>query len=626
MFFGRQETLRQIAEFLNGNQSVSLVGPRKIGKTSLLYHLMRPQTAQELGLGENRLFCYMDCEGMGTDSPAEVLQQFAAELHSELELRGGPEEPALEAACANPSRLAFEGAVRALGKQDLAMVIILDEFERLSQNPNLEVNFFNALRSMASRFPLAFITASALPLIELTFSGRSQEILSSPFFNIFAPIFLGGLAEDEARALIWVPAEKAQCAFPAPLHDSLYRFSGGHPFFLQVACFHAFHNDASPAEIERQALEELDSHFEYCWRNLNEPERKALLAHAAAAPMENKSEPAASVLRDLEKKGLLEQHKGRWSCASGALRLFLAGQTAPSNSRTQTAPARLAGKRYPSAMLGAYEILEPIGKGGMAEVFKARHIRLDRPAAIKILSPHLAPEADFRERFAREARALAALKHPNIIQIFDYGDEEGLYYIAMEYIAGRDLGYRLSLGKRLPTAHTWRIAVELAAALDFAHARGIIHRDVKPANVLLEPMGHGENADGRAAKHPARAILTDFGIAKLMAEDSQATQAGLYGTVDYMSPEQIRADANIDGRADIYALGVMLFRMLTGHPAFAAASSNLMMMAHLETPPPDARTYAPDLPEKVALALQRAMAKDPIDRFSSAGEFVGAMK
>jgi tRNA A-37 threonylcarbamoyl transferase component Bud32 len=626
MFFGRQETLREIADFLRGNQSVSLVGPRKIGKTSLLFQLIRLTVAQHLDIGANRLFCYLDCEGMGDDSPQDVLQQFAIELRSELQAHDRPEEPALEAACTSPSRLSFEGAARALGKQGLSIVIILDEFERLSANGKLDVNFFNALRSMASRFPLAFITASATPLIELTFSGRSQEILSSPFFNIFAQIYLLGLAEDEARALLWIPSEKAGRPFPASLQDSLFQFVGSHPFLIQVACFHAFDADAGAEEAERNAARELQSHFEYCWRNLDESQRSVLRAACAPQPGTAFSGSDRNCLRALEQKAILEQRGGTWTCPAGAWRRFVENQDALPVSEMPTASIASGGRiRYPSGNFGPYELLEPIGKGGMAEVYKARHTRLGRAAAIKILSPQLAADSDFRTRFEREARALASIKHPNIVQVFDFGDSDGLYYLVMEYIAGRDLGYRLGLNERLPMEHAWWIAVDVASALDFAHAQGIVHRDVKPSNVMLEPL-IGEKNAGTSKGQTQRAILTDFGIVKLLDEGTKATRAGMYGTADYMAPEQISLSGKVDGRADIYALGVMLYRMLTGKLPFAGSSPNMVLMAHLETPPPDARELAPDLPAQAALALQRAMAKDPGERFATAKEFLAAMQ
>jgi serine/threonine-protein kinase len=245
---------------------------------------------------------------------------------------------------------------------------------------------------------------------------------------------------------------------------------------------------------------------------------------------------------------------------------------------------------------------------------------------MKILPARLAEEGDFRERFEREARAVAQLKHPNIVQVYDFGDAEGMYYMAMEYIPGRDLAYRMNQLKKLPLAQVWWVASDLAAALDYAHERGIVHRDVKPSNVLLEPIARTDRPPAKPGSRLQRAILTDFGIAKIVEGGERSTRGGMFGTVEYMSPEQIRAEAEIDGRADLYAMGVMLFEMLTGRLPFASENPSAMVIAHLDTAPPDPREFAPELPEKVALAILRAMAKPREARFSTAKEFIRAMR
>jgi serine/threonine protein kinase len=313
------------------------------------------------------------------------------------------------------------------------------------------------------------------------------------------------------------------------------------------------------------------------------------------------------------------QSKGRYDYSSKGWADFLARQ---SPAAAAASPARSVLGRT----LGQYELLEPIGKGGMAEIYKARHIRLDRPAAVKILPARLAAEGDFRERFEREARAVAQLKHPNIVQVYDFGDCDGLYYMAMEYFPGRDLAYRMNQARKLPLAHVWWVANDLASALDYAHGRGIVHRDVKPSNVLLEPIVRAERSAAKPPSKLHRAVLTDFGIAKILESGERSTRGGWFGTVEYMSPEQIRADAEIDGRADIYALGVLLFEMLTGRLPFAAEAPSAMAVAHLNVPPPDPREFVPELPEKAALAIRRAMAKTREERFSSAKEFMHAMR
>ncbi len=257
MFFGRTQELQEIAAFLAGNQSVSIVGPRKIGKTSLLFQLLRPEAWAELGLGENNIFVYLDCEVLAECQHDEIFAQFATSISDAIDERKLPPEPFLEEVIAHPSRLGFERAVRKLNQRNLRVVIILDEFERLSTNTRLDVNFFNALRSAAGRYLLAFVTASARPLIQLTFSSSSQEILSSPFFNIFAPLFLGLLSEKEARGLIRKPAQAAGITFTQEVEDFIFNLAGGSPLALQVACFYAFDQTHTLEEVERHTAQEM---------------------------------------------------------------------------------------------------------------------------------------------------------------------------------------------------------------------------------------------------------------------------------------------------------------------------------------------------------------------------------
>lgn len=610
LFFGRTHELQEIAAFLRGNQSVSIIGPRKIGKTSLLFQLMRPATWPGLGLDDHTLFVYVDCEVLGDSPHEEIFGQLASEMAATLDERGLPAEPALETAQTRPGRLSFEAAVRKLNQRGLRVALLLDEFERLSANPHLNLNFFNALRSAAGRYQLVYVTASARPLIELTYSGKSQEILSSPFFNIFAPQFLTALPEASARQLIQEPAARLGAPLPAATVDFIWQWAGGHPLALQITCFHAFATPADLESIERRSLQELNAHFEYYWRNLTPAEQDTLRNVADVAHKANTDTTLRAVMRDLVQKSLLVQENGLYRYPSRAWAQFVEAQTAARATTLGGLGGLLTGSR-----LGQHEVLGSIGRGGMAEVYKGRHTRLERTVAIKVLAPSLAAEMDFQQRFENEARAVAALKHPNIVQIFDFGEVEGTFYMVMEYIDGPSLAQYLKAQGALPFDQAARWVSDIAAALDHAHAQGLIHRDVKPSNVML---------DMQDPTHD-RAVLTDFGIAKLASRAGAATHTGLVGTLDYMAPEQIRASADIDHRADVYALGVMAYQMLTGRLPFAGDNPGALLMAHLQHPAPDPRLLAPHLPESAAEALLRALHKNPLDRPASAGDFASLL-
>jgi serine/threonine-protein kinase len=264
----------------------------------------------------------------------------------------------------------------------------------------------------------------------------------------------------------------------------------------------------------------------------------------------------------------------------------------------------------------AYRNLELIGRGGMAEVYKSMHPTLGQPVAIKILLDHLVIDPDFKNRFIREAQVVAGLEHANIVRVFDFGDHEGTSYMVMEYLAGHDLSALSKAKGKLSLDETVELIRQVASALDYAHQQGLVHRDIKPSNILL--------ADGTAGH--MRAVLSDFGIVKILNAETSVTQtAGLLGTFDYIAPEQIQASANLDGHADIYALGVVVYQLLTGELPFKHKHTGGLLIAHLTQPPPDPRDVRPDLPPQVATAIQRAMAKTPEQRFDTAAEFAAKL-
>jgi hypothetical protein len=276
---------------------------------------------------------------------------------------------------------------------------------------------------------------------------------------------------------------------------------------------------------------------------------------------------------------------------------------------------------------GEYQNLELIGRGGMAEIYKSIHPTLGTPVAIKILPANLADDPDFRKRFIREAETVAKLQHPHIIRVFDYGEADGTNYMVMEYIEGKDLAHYLTKQGRLSLTESLPFLRGIADALDYAHAQGLIHRDVKPSNVLLDirrdESGALQLKNEASALYP---VLTDFGIAKILGGATRFTETGgMLGTFDYIAPEQIQGATNINGQADVYSFGVVAYQMLTGALPFQHHNPGALLMAHMLQPPPDTRDLAPDLSYDAAHAIQRAMAKRPEERFVTAGEFVRAL-
>ncbi len=262
------------------------------------------------------------------------------------------------------------------------------------------------------------------------------------------------------------------------------------------------------------------------------------------------------------------------------------------------------------ASLGDYDLLEEIGRGGMGVVYRAWQKSLRREVALKVLPPELAHQPWVARRFAAEARKMAQLSHPNITPVYQVGEETGHQFFAMHYLRGGALSQRLQSGPLSVPQALW-IAVQILEALDYAHRRGVIHRDVKPANILFDEQG--------------TPVLTDFGIAKA-ADDQQLTTIGTsVGTPRYMSPEQA-ASKQVDHRADIYAMGIVLYEMVCGRPPFDGPSSVAIAVRHINEPPVPPRALRPDLPLWLESVILKALAKDPGERFASAGEMAEALR
>jgi len=259
------------------------------------------------------------------------------------------------------------------------------------------------------------------------------------------------------------------------------------------------------------------------------------------------------------------------------------------------------------ASFAGYRVDELVGRGGMGVVYRATDVSLERSVALKLLAPELARDESFRRRFTTESKVAASLDHPNVIPIYHAGEHDDVLYLAMRFVRGEDLRVRLEGAGLLDPGLVSGYVAQVGSALDAAHEAGLVHRDVKPANVLLDGHDH--------------AYLTDFGLSKRVAADTVETRTGqILGTLDYIAPEQIRGEA-LGPHTDVYALACMTVHLLTGEPPYPVGTEEGKLWAHMSEPPPRVTERVPALPLAVEAVITRAMAKDPALRHATAGEF-----
>lgn len=268
--------------------------------------------------------------------------------------------------------------------------------------------------------------------------------------------------------------------------------------------------------------------------------------------------------------------------------------------------------------LAGFRIEGRLGRGGMGVVYRARDTQLGRTVALKILPPELAQDDGFRKRFIRESRLASSIDHPNIVPIFRAGEHDGLLFIAMRYVEGSDLKTVLRQQGALGPERSVAVVTQLARALDAAHVRGLVHRDVKPGNVLVVPTEEPQEAD--------HVYLTDFGLTKPVSSEASMTDSGAFlGTVEYAAPEQIEG-AEVDARTDVYGLGCVFFECLTGKVPFEGPSAAAIMYAHLFKDPPSVTNVDPELPPQLNEVLATAMARDKVDRYATCRQLVAAAR
>jgi tRNA A-37 threonylcarbamoyl transferase component Bud32 len=643
-FYGREREVEALYSAIATHQCRSVVGERKLGKSSLLTALTRPATMERFGLDPERtLFLYIDLEGMASakreDFWIEMLDRLAAVLPP-----GDLREQAERLLGAGELRFTtLRRLLRRVRDASLDLVLALDEFEGLARNSSFTPDFYGELRSLAGEMGVVFLTASKRGLYDLTY--HDSTTLSSPFFNIFSELLLGLMPNDEARGLLATLAQQGHGAgFCEEEIDLGLELAGPHPFFLQIAGFHLYempgrgrpHSPDAYDQMARRFNAEAEDHYRYLWSQLDGDEQRSLLAPNEVSDAVRKSMLAKALIRSeqassdasAEADGSRDRLARRFVPFSHAFAIFLEGKRHEERPKPSATTATGAAVDRPASdltgkQLGNYRVLGSLGQGGMAKVYKGYQPLLDRYVAIKVLAAHFASDEEFRARFQREAAAIARLRHPNIVQVYDFGVEGQVYYMVMEYIAGNTLKSRIraarDAGEPLSPEEIVNLLRGLASALDYAHERSIIHRDVKPANVLLRI------EDGGSGDPTPTPVLTDFGVAKIL-EGVQFTGTGMtIGTPDYMAPEQ-GSGQEVAYSADLYSLAVILYEMLVGELPFTADTPVAVLLKHISATPPSIHLRAPDLPPALDRVLERALAKKPQERYPNGAALVEAVQ
>jgi tRNA A-37 threonylcarbamoyl transferase component Bud32 len=623
-FCGRTREIESLYSAIATRQCRSIVGERKLGKSSLLTHLANPVTIRAHGLDPARfVFIYTDLEGMANINYDEFWPELLDRLETALpaeqgELRQMTREVAL---AAEVRFMQVRRLLRRVERAGLTVVMMLDEFESLAANEAFTPAFYGELRSLAGEMGVVYLTASKRSLYDLTF--RHAETLSSPFFNIFSEEPLGLLPDAEATGLLChLSALGDGERVSARDCDFLVELAGRHPFFLQIAGYYLhleLEDSQASGEIQGRVQHrfkaEAEDHYRYLWSQLADEEQMALL---------NPETAGAGMRHSLLSKALLhELPGGRLAPFSRAFGDFL--QRSAANHERNGRPERGSGSSLTGTTLGSYRVLNVLGQGGMAVVYKGYQPSLDRYVAVKVMSRHLGDDQLFLDRFQREAASVAQLRHQNLVQMFDFGVQKEISYMVMEYIDGETLKSRMAhcqeQGGRLSLPEVVEVIHDVAAALDYAHAHGIVHRDVKPANVMLR---REERLARLTGASPFTAVLTDFGVARML-EGLQLTGDGAtIGTPDYMSPEQARGEP-AQTASDIYSLGIVLYEMLTGQLPFTADTPVAVLFQHIQAEPPSVTLVVPELPRALEWVLLQALAKRPEDRFATAGKMAGAL-
>jgi tRNA A-37 threonylcarbamoyl transferase component Bud32 len=638
--------------------SIAVCGDRRIGKTSLLQYVCHPRVQQEWGLSQEKyLFLFLDSQSISEFTPSRFWRRLLTLLLREK--KGNLPAEMIEGILAKGEigHADFEIVLDEISRRGQVLVLLLDEFEWVirtdDEDESVTRDFLSALRALMNRTPkaLMLVVATCRALHELC---RLIKFIGSPFDNEFTFRRLRPFTHREIDQLLDHALEGTGLEFTPEERGYIRSLAGPHPFLIQLAGstlleFRMQGLETAPhLELIRTEFEELARyHLSQLWENCGREEQMLLTALALKSLGERTEREWASegaifgrifnrhehTLRDLLKRGFIAQAKKTVAVCPATFESWVIGEIRSADKggfakretlmfdllprdeaeqvtnimrqvsdRADVKPDRADWKR-----IGRYEIIEELGQGAMSVVYKAKDPNIARVVTLKVMRLDWEVQSEKSKKlFRHEAMSAGQLAHPNIVAVYDADEYRGEPFIVMEYLEGATLAETLKAQGLLLLEQAVDIALQIGSALDYAHQNGVIHRDVNPSNIIILESGQVK--------------VTDFGLAKLMSASSGASPSGVFhGTLGYTSPEQILGQ-EIDGRSDIFSLGVIVYEMLTGEKPFQGENVTSVILSILSEKPPPLTALSPRLPAELKDILSKAMAKNADQRYQTCAE------
>jgi tRNA A-37 threonylcarbamoyl transferase component Bud32 len=659
-FIGREREVQIIFDQVTSHAlgSIAICGDRRVGKTSLLQYVCHPEVLQEWGLSQDRyLFLFLDSQSISEFTPSRFWQRLLTLLLREG--KGNLPPGMIEGILAREEigHTDFEIVLDEISRRGQVLVLLLDEFEwviRTDDNEATTRDFLSALRALMNRTPkaLVLVVATCRELHELC---RPIKFIGSPFDNEFSFRRLRPFTRREIDQLLDNALEGTGIEFTLEERDYICSLAGPHPLLIQLASSTLLEFRMQGLEIThnsesiRTEFEELARyHLSQIWENCSREEQMLLTALALkrlgeceegkwphnGTAFERIFNRHERTLRDLLKRGLIAQVKKTTAVCPVTFESWVLREIRNADEEEFAKREKLLFDLLPRdeaeqvtnvmrwisdredvrlgrtdwKRIGRYEIIEELGRGAMSIVYKARDPHIARVVTLKIMRLDWEVRSEkSKKRFRHEAMSAGQLTHPNIVAVYDAGEYRGEPFIVMEYLEGPPLAKVLKNLAPLPLERAVDIALQISDALDYAHQRGVIHRDVNPSNIILLENGQVK--------------VTDFGLAKLVSDSlPDASQSGVFhGTLDYASPEQILGQ-EVDGRSDIFSLGVVLYEMLIGERPFRGKNITAVILRLLSEEPLPLTVLGPHLPPELKDILSKAMAKDVTQRYQTCAE------